>query len=213
MERKKRNSGINKKDLTERLAVQANIPKIRAAEYINIITNIISEALQDGRKVTISDFGTFNLSERTAFRGYDPRNEKRIHVPRRVIPVFRAGKQLKNALSLPQIKNCTLKGTKEIVVEFNKLIQMDDENLLQPSSYSIQANRISNCEIIAVESGVQDSMTRSEKGTEVSLEGYRTVRLTASHHLHEGGFAIEITQSIRDVDGNDTERPISWPRN
>merc|ERR1712054_448966 len=67
---KPRASGINKKDLTEQLAKVANIPKVRAAEYINILTNIISNALQEGKKVTISDFGTFNLSERTAFRGY-----------------------------------------------------------------------------------------------------------------------------------------------
>ena len=55
---KPRATGINKKDLTEQLAKVANIPKVRAAEYINILTNIISNALQEGKKVTISDFGT-----------------------------------------------------------------------------------------------------------------------------------------------------------
>ena len=99
--KKKRATGINKKDLTEKLALHGGIPKIGAAEYIDILTGIISEALLDGKKVTISDFGTFNLSERAAFHGYDPRNEKRIHVPRRVIPVFRAGKQLKCTQSPP----------------------------------------------------------------------------------------------------------------
>ena len=59
MVEKKRASGINKKDLTEKLSLQGNIPKIRAAEYIDILTGIISEALLDGKKVTISDFGTF----------------------------------------------------------------------------------------------------------------------------------------------------------
>ena len=67
---KKRARGINKKDLTEKLALRGGIPKIRAAEYIDILTAIISEALLDGKKVTISDFGTFNLSERAAFHGY-----------------------------------------------------------------------------------------------------------------------------------------------
>ena len=42
MESKPRAAGINKKDLTEQLAKVANIPKVRAAEYINILTNIIS---------------------------------------------------------------------------------------------------------------------------------------------------------------------------
>ena len=66
-----------------------------------------------GKKVTISDFGTFNLSERAAFVGYDPRNDKRINVPRRVIPVFRSGKKLKNALNLPMIQDVVLVGAKK----------------------------------------------------------------------------------------------------
>lgn len=94
-----RKSGINKRHLTEALANQGKIPKVRAAEYINILTNTISEALISGKKVTISDFGTFSISERDAFEGYDPRNKKRIQVPMRRIPVFRAGRGLKNSLN------------------------------------------------------------------------------------------------------------------
>ena len=41
----KRAAGVNKKDLTERLAHRANIPKIRAAEYIDMLTSIIADAL------------------------------------------------------------------------------------------------------------------------------------------------------------------------
>ena len=40
-EKKPRAVGINKKDLTERLAFRAGIPKVRAADYINTITEII----------------------------------------------------------------------------------------------------------------------------------------------------------------------------
>ena len=61
-------SGFNKKDLTEQLAAKAGIPKSTAAKTINLFTTIISEALVDGKKVTISDFGTFNLSERSALK-------------------------------------------------------------------------------------------------------------------------------------------------
>ncbi|MGC6510813.1 MAG: HU family DNA-binding protein [Myxococcota bacterium] len=94
-----RKTGINKRHLTESLAEKASIPKVRAAEYINILTETISEALVSGKKVTISDFGTFTISERDAFEGYDPRNKRRINVPKRRIPVFRAGLGLKNALN------------------------------------------------------------------------------------------------------------------
>ena len=95
----KRTPGINKRHLTEELASRGKIPKLRAAEYVNILTSTISEALIAGKKVTISDFGTFSISEREAFLGYDPRNKTRINVPSRRIPVFRAGRGLKNNLN------------------------------------------------------------------------------------------------------------------
>ena len=212
MVEKKRASGINKKDLTEQLASQANIPKVRAAEYINILTNIISDALQSGRKVTISDFGTFNLSERTAFQGYDPRNEKRIQVPRRVIPVFRAGKQLKNSLNLPQIKKCFLNGTKQIEVMFSKLIDIEDPNIFDASNYHITANRSGNCKILSVEKGISENETRKSQKDKVQITGIRSIRLNCSHHLYEGGYSVTLSQQISDVDGNITEGKIIWPK-
>ena len=90
---------MNKADLTERLAERASIPKVKAANYINIITDAIQEALTSGEKVTISDFGTFTVSHRKAFKGHNPKNREEIFVPERRIPVFRAGKGLKEALN------------------------------------------------------------------------------------------------------------------
>jgi len=90
---------MNKADLTEKLAERASIPKVRAANYINIVVNAIQEALVDGSKVTISDFGTFTVSQRRSFTGHNPKNGSEIQVPARRIPVFRAGKGLKEALN------------------------------------------------------------------------------------------------------------------
>ena len=58
-----------------------------------------SGSLISGEKVTISAFGTFTISQRREFKGYNPRNGKEIDVPARKIPVFRAGKALKEALN------------------------------------------------------------------------------------------------------------------
>ncbi|MEQ1505456.1 MAG: HU family DNA-binding protein [Myxococcota bacterium] len=90
---------MNKADLTETLAARAGIPKVRAATYINFLTEAIQEALVREEKVTISDFGTFTVSQRRAFKGHNPKNGQEMHVPERRIPVFRAGKGLKNALN------------------------------------------------------------------------------------------------------------------
>ena len=90
---------MNKADLTERLAASADIPKVRAAQYINIVVAAIQEALSSGEKVTISDFGTFTVSSRREFMGHNPKNGSEIKVPARRIPVFRAGKGLKETLN------------------------------------------------------------------------------------------------------------------
>lgn len=91
---------MNKAQLTEKLAEQCNIPKVRAAQYINTLVEIISESLVEGeQKVTISDFGTFTVSQRREFTGHNPKTRSQIRVPARRIPVFRAGKGLKESLN------------------------------------------------------------------------------------------------------------------
>ena len=91
---------MNKADLTEQLAIKAAIPKIRAANYVNIVMDTIQAALTANEKVTISDFGTFTVSQRRQFKGHNPKNGAVIQVPSRRIPVFRAGKGLKEALNV-----------------------------------------------------------------------------------------------------------------
>ncbi len=90
---------MNKADLTRVLAEKANLPKVRAAEYINIITQTIQDALCREEKVTISDFGTFTVSRREAYEGHNPQTGRKMDVPERRVPVFRAGKGLKNKLN------------------------------------------------------------------------------------------------------------------
>ncbi len=131
-------SGFNKKDLTEQLAARAGIPKSTAAKTINLFTSIISDALIDGKKVTISDFGTFNLSERSAFEGYDPQNDRRISVPPRIIPVFRAGKKLKQSLNVLSIRGCAVKNQSEVTVQFNHLTDESIEACKDHRNYAIE---------------------------------------------------------------------------
>lgn len=93
---------MNKADLTEQLAAKTGLPKIRAALYVNTLMDTIQEALTKGDKVTISDFGTFTVSQRRQFKGHNPKNGAEIQVPSRRIPVFRAGKGLKEALNISE---------------------------------------------------------------------------------------------------------------
>ena len=91
---------MNKRQLADKFAERCDIPKSHANLYINTMVEIISEALLAGdQKVTLSDFGTWTVSQRRKFIGHNPKTFARIQVPARRIPVFRAGKGLKEALN------------------------------------------------------------------------------------------------------------------
>jgi DNA-binding protein HU-beta len=90
---------MNKAELVEELHRKTGLPKVKAHEYVTCICDSIRDALLRGDRVTISDFGTFQVSERKAFEGNNPKTQAPITVPGRRIPTFRAGKGLKEALN------------------------------------------------------------------------------------------------------------------
>ena len=199
-----RAKSVNKKELTDKLASRAKISKTRAAEYIDTITSIIAEALMDGKKVTISDFGTFNLSERDSFEGYDPKNKIRIQVPRRIIPVFRAGKQLKTSLNIPSIRRCTIKGPRQLEIGFTKSMNATDERLLQTTSYAVIYTNGKLCPIEKVELG-KKSTSEDNNG-----QGVESVLLTLQQNIVSVDYVIKIQQELTDLDGNTASPPMLW---
>lgn len=90
---------MNKSEIADALAERLQVPKVRAQSMVGGLFDIMTEALQSGQKVTISDFGTFSISSRKAFEGHNPRTGETIPVPSRKIPVFKAGKGLKAAMN------------------------------------------------------------------------------------------------------------------
>lgn len=90
---------MNKGDLIGRIAKDAKIPKITAANALDVLLATISETLKKGQSVTLVGFGTFTVSDRKARRGRNPRTKKEIKIPARRVPKFRAGKDLKKAVA------------------------------------------------------------------------------------------------------------------
>jgi len=89
----------NKKDLTNILSFELDISKAKATEYINAFVGVVSDGLSKGKKITISDFGTFTVSNRSSFKGTHPRTGEPLEVTGRNIPGFKVGKGLKDLLN------------------------------------------------------------------------------------------------------------------
>ena len=188
----------NKSDLTILLANEAQIPKVRAAKYINMLTETITEALEEGKKVTISDFGTFQVSERRSFDGRNPKTGAPINVPVRRIPVFRAGKKLKNLLNVPQIKSCGLVDIQKVKLVFSKPMDESSEALFDLSSYDVLVDDDSVGPVTKVE--IDEKTTIERDGKEV--EGIGSVILTCSGSLRGKSLNVLFKKEIADIDGN-----------
>ena len=187
----------NKNDLTILLANEAGIPKVHAARYINIVTETIAEALEEGKKVTISDFGTFQVSERRSFDGRNPKTGKPLSVPVRRIPVFRAGKKLKRSLNHPQVRTCGLVDVNKVKVVFSKAMDLEQE-LLNGSSYEVLVDKRSVGPILQVTVEAKKSVERDGS----SVEGVISVVLTCSAPLRGKSLDVRFCKALKDVDGN-----------
>ena len=86
---------MNKIDLVNALAEKTGFTKQDAEKALDSVFDVIIDALADGEKVMVSGFGTFEVKERVAHVGHDPRTKDPIHIPAMKTAVFRTGKVLK----------------------------------------------------------------------------------------------------------------------
>jgi nucleoid DNA-binding protein len=66
---------------------------------VNSVFAVITEALASGDKVTVSGFGSFEVRDRNAKECKNPRTGETIQVPASKAPVFKASKNLKEAVN------------------------------------------------------------------------------------------------------------------
>lgn len=86
---------MNKTELIAIVADKANLSKKVTEETIDVLIDTIAETLADGEKVVISGFGTFEIRNRVARTGRNPRTGENISIPGQKSPAFKAGKVLK----------------------------------------------------------------------------------------------------------------------
>lgn len=91
---------MNKKELIEAVAVKTGNTKKDAELILNAMLKAIEEALVNGENVQLIGFGTFEVRERKARTGRDPRKpDSTIEIPACKAPAFKAGKALKDAVN------------------------------------------------------------------------------------------------------------------
>ncbi|RKZ22458.1 integration host factor subunit alpha [bacterium] len=90
---------MNKRDMIDLVAKEAGITKKQADRAITALLDGIKKALKKGDRVTFVGFGTFLTRKRAPRKARNPRTGKEINIPAKVVPVFRAGSDLKKAVA------------------------------------------------------------------------------------------------------------------
>jgi DNA-binding protein HU-beta len=90
---------VNKSELIEHIAQQADISKAAASRALEAAIDAITDTLKNGDSVSLVGFGTFVATEREARTGRNPRTGVAIKIDKAKVPKFRPGKALKDALN------------------------------------------------------------------------------------------------------------------
>lgn len=90
---------MNKAQLVAAVAEKAGLSKKDAELALNAFFEEITGALKKGDKIQLVGFGSFEVRERAARKGRNPQTKKEITIPASKLPVFKAGKALKDAVA------------------------------------------------------------------------------------------------------------------
>jgi DNA-binding protein HU-beta len=89
---------VTKSDLVDQVADRVGLTKHDAGRAVDAVIGAIEDALRRGNEVSVSGFGKFHVSDRSARLGVNPRTGERIQIAASRVPRFTAGSALKSAV-------------------------------------------------------------------------------------------------------------------
>ena len=89
---------MNKTELIAAVAEKTDLSKKDADAAVSVL-GAITDALKAGDKIQLVGFGTFEVRNRAAKQGRNPRTGETMTVPASKVPAFKAGKALKDAVA------------------------------------------------------------------------------------------------------------------
>ena len=90
---------MTKAELVEFIAEKADLTKADAGRALDAMMEGVTKGLKKEGKVTLVGFGTFTAKKRAAREGRNPQTGAAVKIAARVVPGFKAGSKLKDALN------------------------------------------------------------------------------------------------------------------
>ena len=89
---------MTKPELIAKIAEKTNLSKKQVAAALNALTGTITETLKVEGKLAIPSLGTFEVKERAARTGHNPRTGEAVEIAAKRLPAFKPAKALKDAV-------------------------------------------------------------------------------------------------------------------
>ena len=90
---------MNKTELVAAMADKTELSKKDAEAALKAFTDVVAEELKKGEKVQVVGFGTFEVAERAAREGRNPRTGETMTIAASKTPKFKPGKALKDEIN------------------------------------------------------------------------------------------------------------------
>jgi integration host factor subunit beta len=94
---------MNKSDLIEALTKEAGLSKTKATQIVELFFDKITQALARGDRVEIRGFCSIFVKAYQGYTGRNPKTRESVHVPPKMLPFFKCGKELKERVDYPEI--------------------------------------------------------------------------------------------------------------
>ena len=90
---------MNKTELVAAIAEKTDLSKADSERALKAFIETVEGALKKGDKVQLVGFGTFEVADRPARTGHNPRTGKTLKIKASKAPKFKAGKAFKDAVN------------------------------------------------------------------------------------------------------------------
>ncbi len=89
---------MTKTELINQVSKKSGLTKVATTKAVEAVMDSITRALGKGENVQLIGFGSFEVHKRGARTGRNPRTGAQLKIAAHKVPVFRAGKALKDAV-------------------------------------------------------------------------------------------------------------------
>ena len=89
---------MNKSKLVAAMAEKSGLSKKDCETVLDVFVSAIGDGLKNGEKIRLTGFGTFEVKERAARVGRNPRTKEPVNIPATRHPIFKPGKVLKETV-------------------------------------------------------------------------------------------------------------------